>query len=190
MSNNNREINIKRRPYFCIHNKLKYCCKECGGSRICCHGRYKQFCTQCPSSDICRHRKQQRLCKECDGSSLCRHGNTILTCKICKKDPSEVKCKHDKVNYCIQCYKTKEMNRIIQENINKRMKEWDVYFVKKHDSVKYCNEWCFYISDQDEIKKLRCDKCKQIELIRRSKINMEKDNTFNHALDFLIDALS
>ena len=49
------------------------------------------------------------------------------------------------------------MNRIVQENINKRMKEWDVYFVKKHDSVKYCNEWCFYISDQDNIKKLRCD---------------------------------
>ena len=33
--------------YYCIHGKIKYCCKECGGSQICEHNKSKYRCKKC-----------------------------------------------------------------------------------------------------------------------------------------------
>ena len=31
----------------CIHEKRKYDCKECGGSKYCSHGKCKSYCKEC-----------------------------------------------------------------------------------------------------------------------------------------------
>ena len=38
------------RDYICIHGKIKYFCKECGGSQICEHDRIKYACKECKGS--------------------------------------------------------------------------------------------------------------------------------------------
>ena len=57
---------IKSKKY-CIHNRRKSQCKECGGSQICIHNRRKS------------------RCKECGGGSICIHQIERTNCKICKK---------------------------------------------------------------------------------------------------------
>ena len=42
-----REISNKINNYKCIHNKRKYCCKDCGGSQICQHNKRKYYCKLC-----------------------------------------------------------------------------------------------------------------------------------------------
>ena len=42
-----REISNKIGNYNCIHNKTKYCCKDCGGAQICQHKRRKYYCKIC-----------------------------------------------------------------------------------------------------------------------------------------------
>ena len=33
------DINNINNNYICIHNKIKYCCKECDGSQLCIHNK-------------------------------------------------------------------------------------------------------------------------------------------------------
>ena len=45
--------------YYCIHEKLKYFCKDCGGSQICSRNKRKQQCKLCKDSDICKHNRYE-----------------------------------------------------------------------------------------------------------------------------------
>ena len=183
--------NVKPRssfPYFCNHDRLKYCCIECGGSRICSHGKYKQYCKECNGSGLCVHDKRIHMCKDCGGNYLCRHGNRRSSCTLCKEDSRERQCKHNKVHFCRTCHVEKEMDRLMQEKKKNIIDKWKSNFIINHIMVKNCNEWCFYISDQDEIKKLRCRECKRMDLINN--LNMkrnDKDTIFDQHLDFLIN---
>lgn len=49
----------------CVHDKLKYLCKECGGAGICEHGRIKSTCKPCGGWRICIHNKQKYSCMDC-----------------------------------------------------------------------------------------------------------------------------
>ena len=69
--------------YICIHGKIKYFCKECGGSQICKHDRIKYACKKCKGSLYCMHNKQKQKCKECGGSQICIHNKQQQQCKEC-----------------------------------------------------------------------------------------------------------
>ena len=87
--------------YFCIHGKLKYYCRECGGSQICEHDRIKHACKKCKGSLYCVHNRQKQRCKECGGSQICIHNNQKQQCKEC--GGSQI-CEHGKQKAsCKEC---------------------------------------------------------------------------------------
>lgn len=210
-----KEIVIKSqlRKYYCQHNKLKYCCIKCGGSRLCIHGNYKQYCRNCGGTGLCCHGKYKQNCTICNGLGICCHNNIIRHCKECKdnaiclhgkncfwcKECTEIRklkiksCKHGKIKkLCLDCFEErKNTAKIIEKNA---IDKWQVEYVIKNQHFFNCNEWCFYLSNQDEIKKLRCFKCKQNDqnfvLNKKycTRIEMDKDN--DKYLDVLINILT
>ena len=92
----------KRNKYFCIHNRSKYTCNECGGSSLCIHNRRKNHCKDCVvgvvetsnlgkkrkhdqscsgGSGVCQHGRIKSQCKDCGGSGVCHHGRRKRQCK-------------------------------------------------------------------------------------------------------------
>jgi len=59
----------KKRGY-CIHDRQKSKCKDCGGASVCVHGRRKRQCKECGGAGICPHGRQRSQCKECGGASI------------------------------------------------------------------------------------------------------------------------
>ena len=88
--------------YKCPHNKLKYTCKECGGSQICLHNRAKSQCKECCGGSICPHNRVKSVCKECGGGSqICQHNRIKYTCKEC--GGSQI-CPHNRIkSRCKEC---------------------------------------------------------------------------------------
>ena len=68
---------------ICIHDRVKYMCKECGGKGICEHNRVKYTCKECGGKGICKHDKQKHFCKECGGKGICPNGKDKSYCKEC-----------------------------------------------------------------------------------------------------------
>ena len=111
----------------CPHGKIKYICKECGGSRICQHGKQKHMCRECKGSGICEHNKFKHVCKICKGSAVCKHSKIKKYCRecdgsaLCKSVWCETAGNKKYEGYCLRCciyirpdikvsrnYKTKE----------------------------------------------------------------------------------
>ena len=69
--------------HFCIHDKPRSLCKECGGSSLCRHGRLRPECKECGGSGICEHNRRRSQCKECGGSQICEHGRQRYQCLPC-----------------------------------------------------------------------------------------------------------
>ncbi len=91
--------NMKK--YHCEHGKVKYLCKDCGGSQICEHGKCKYQCKECGGSGICDHRKRKSRCKECGGFEICEHGKRKDSCKKCGGSGI---CEHGKQkSHCKEC---------------------------------------------------------------------------------------
>ena len=70
----------------CLHNRIKYICKECGGSSICPHNREKSRCKECGGSQICSHNRRKSQCKEC----LANKDNTIPEIEEYSKEEYEI----------------------------------------------------------------------------------------------------
>ena len=86
---------------ICIHNRVKYTCKECGGKGICQHDKQKRFCKECGGKGICPHGKDKSYCKECGGSQICPHSRQKRQCKDCG---GKGICQHGKQKYhCKEC---------------------------------------------------------------------------------------
>uniref|UniRef100_A0A0G4FN44 CBM20 domain-containing protein n=1 Tax=Chromera velia CCMP2878 TaxID=1169474 RepID=A0A0G4FN44_9ALVE len=68
---------------LCLHGRVRYRCKDCGGKSICEHGRQRRHCKECGGSSICVHGRRRYECKECGGSSICVHGRQRYHCKDC-----------------------------------------------------------------------------------------------------------
>jgi len=86
---------------FCLHNKRKSNCKDCKGGSVCQHNKLKSNCKECGSSSFCIHKKYKIFCKECDGSSICIHNIHKINCKECGGSSF---CIHNKYKaYCIDC---------------------------------------------------------------------------------------
>jgi hypothetical protein len=94
-----RELN--KTKYNCEHNKLKYRCKECGGSQICIHDKNRAVCKECKGIGLCQHNRQKSRCKECGGSQICEHNNVKCVCKEC--GGSQI-CEHKRLKHqCKEC---------------------------------------------------------------------------------------
>jgi hypothetical protein len=59
-----------------VHMKIRYQCKECGGSSICQHGRLKYNKTKCKEClqegityGLCIHKKRRTVCVECKAAA-------------------------------------------------------------------------------------------------------------------------
>jgi len=126
IDNSDTGSNKKRRKYCppprCSHGRIKYECKECGGSKICSHNRIKYTCKQCRiekeelkelgldhilKSKIptrikpCRHGLQKVDCKDCKGRVKCPHDKKKNQCKECNGSSL---CLHNKIKWdCKQC---------------------------------------------------------------------------------------
>ena len=86
---------------ICEHNKRKECCKDCGGSQICEHGKIRHSCTACGGGSICEHKRVRTYCKECRGGSICEHGKRKSICKDCGGGSI---CDHGRERrYCREC---------------------------------------------------------------------------------------
>jgi hypothetical protein len=89
---------------ICIHDKVKNSCKKCGGSRFCIHEKEKTTCKDCGGSQICLHNKVKSKCKDCKGGSICLHDKIRSTCNICSKSKF---CIHEKIKQiCKECHGT------------------------------------------------------------------------------------
>jgi len=85
----------------CLHNKIKYGCRECKGGGICKHNIRKYRCKECKGGGVCEHNKVRSICKKCKGSSICQHNICRALCKECKG--SQI-CEHNKHRfYCVEC---------------------------------------------------------------------------------------
>ena len=92
-----------KRPkkYTCEHGRLKYTCKDCGGSAICKHGRQKWSCKDCGGVSICEHGRYKTQCKDCGGSAICKHDRLKAQCKECG---GSAICEHGRSKYtCKKC---------------------------------------------------------------------------------------
>jgi hypothetical protein len=69
----------------CLHNRIKYICKECGGGSICQHLKFRSRCKECGGgSGIYQHLKFRSRCKECGGGSgIYQHLKFRSRCKEC-----------------------------------------------------------------------------------------------------------
>ena len=67
---------------ICEHGRLRYRCKECGGSQSA-STVVRSRCKECGGSQICEHGRRRCECKECGGSQICEHGRVRSKCKEC-----------------------------------------------------------------------------------------------------------
>jgi hypothetical protein len=120
----------------CIHDKIKYYCKDCGGKGICEHNRRKHNCKECGGSQICEHNKRKSDCKECDGSQICEHNKLKSYCKECG---GKGICKHNKQK---SCCKDCGGSQICEHNKRKsECKECGGSQICEHNKLKsYCKE--------------------------------------------------
>ena len=85
----------------CVHGRRKRQCKECGGAGICQHNRQRSQCKECGGVSICPHRRRRTMCKECGGAHICRHGREKSKCKECGGISL---CSHDRIkSQCKEC---------------------------------------------------------------------------------------
>jgi hypothetical protein len=97
-----------RKPQRCQHGRVRYYCRDCGGSQICQHDKYKRNCKACHGGQICAHDRFRKSCRECNKGALCEHGKFRYRCRVCggngicvhKKTKS--RCRMCSVNtYCV-----------------------------------------------------------------------------------------
>ena len=67
----------------CEHGRVRYSCKDCGGSGNCEHGRERSKCKDCGGSGICEHGRHRYNCKDCGGGGMCEHGRRRSQCVDC-----------------------------------------------------------------------------------------------------------
>ncbi len=152
----------------CIHNRIKYQCKECKGGSICIHDRIKSQCKNCGGSQICEHNRIKSQCKNCGGSKICIHNRIKSQCKdcggsqICAHNKRKSRCKdcggsqiciHDKIksqcnlcainrnNFCKICnlYLTKKTNKICSVCDENSYKKTKEYELKEFLETFYDN---------------------------------------------------
>jgi hypothetical protein len=164
----------------CGHGKLKYNCKECGGSRLCKHEKLKYNCNDCGGSGLCKHGKRISRCKKCGGSAFCEHGKEKHGCVICND------CGHGKLKYyCRECdgsafcehgknksiCKECEGSAFCEHGKNKRYcKECDGSAFCEHGKQKrYCKECNGSAFCEHEKQKTRCKECHGSQICKHDK---------------------
>uniref|UniRef100_A0A0G4HLY7 TNFR-Cys domain-containing protein n=1 Tax=Chromera velia CCMP2878 TaxID=1169474 RepID=A0A0G4HLY7_9ALVE len=95
---------------FCMHQRQRSKCKECGGSQVCAHGRIRSECKQCKGKSICEHGKRRTRCRDCGGGSFCEHAKRRDHCRICRPENF---CQHGKriestMRACRDCAESSE----------------------------------------------------------------------------------
>jgi hypothetical protein len=82
--NHNRCIhkNSPTKARKCVHNHVRYTCRECKGPGICIHGMRKVMCKMCGGSQLCSHDRQKSKCGECK-KTKCKHGTSRTSCHEC-----------------------------------------------------------------------------------------------------------
>ena len=90
----------------CPHDRIKYICKNCEGSKICSHNKRKSQCRDCGGGSICSHNKQKSNCKQCNGDKYYCHECEIgFSCKSALKSHYNSKRHHDTYNRLInECF--------------------------------------------------------------------------------------
>ena len=63
--NTKRVKKIPRCPKCIAAGKVRYHCRQCGGTGICIHGRKKHYCKECGGSQVCKHGRRKSNCKFC-----------------------------------------------------------------------------------------------------------------------------
>jgi hypothetical protein len=160
---------------FCIHDRQKSNCKECGGSSICIHDRRKSTCKDCGGSSICIHDRMKNTCKDCGGSSICIHDRMKNTCKEC--GGSSI-CIHDRQkSTCKEC----------SPDSNAFCKSCRLFIVSKKN-----NHLCSYCNP-DSSSRQRTKENQIQELLIKENISFVNNKTFTNDCclkyrpDFLID---
>lgn len=95
------EIDAKKTPKKCPHNKDKRRCRICGGSSFCIHDKRKENCRECKGVGICEHDKRKSRCRQCNGNEICPHNKQKENCRAC--NGSQI-CPHNKrKSLCHRC---------------------------------------------------------------------------------------
>jgi hypothetical protein len=164
----------------CGHGKLKYNCKECGGSRLCKHEKLKYNCNDCGGSGLCKHGKRISRCEKCGGSAFCEHGKEKHGCVICND------CGHGKLKYyCRECdgsafcehgknksiCKECDGSAFCEHGKNKRYcKECDGSAFCEHGKQKrYCKECDGSAFCEHGKQKTRCKECHGSQICKHDK---------------------
>ena len=67
----------------CPHGRVRYQCKECGGSQICEHGRLRSICKECGGASICEHGRVRSHARSAVGHQSASTVVSALQCKEC-----------------------------------------------------------------------------------------------------------
>jgi len=140
---------------FCIHNRRKSYCKECGGASICEHNRQKSRCKECGGASICLHNREKSYCKECGGASICQHNRRKSYCKECGGASI---CEHNRIkSQCKECGGAS----ICQHNREKsKCKECGGASICQHNRIKsQCKECGGASICEHNRQKSRCKEC-------------------------------
>ena len=86
---------------YCIHDRRRSLCIECGGSQICTHNRQRAHCIECGGSQICEHDRERNKCKDCGGSSICKHNKPRSQCVEC--GGSQICIHNIRRSQCVNC---------------------------------------------------------------------------------------
>jgi len=120
-------------------DKILKTCIKCRNSKIksrdkcrCIHDRIKYYCKDCNGSSFCQHNKRKSTCKDCNGSEICQHNIRRAECKICN-DPIDITIK---MMIKGSKKKDKKYNRYDELNFI------DYLFVK--NLINSCNDKCYY----------------------------------------------
>jgi len=163
---------------LCPHKKIKYKCRDCGGSGFCIHKKDKQKCLDCGGSAMCIHKKEKFYCRDCNGSGFCEHGNRKYICKDCNGNGI---CIHNKLKQsCIDCGGG---SICIHKKEKRFCIECDGSAICKHKKMKrYCRECDGSAFCEHKKEKTRCKLCYDaVDITIKSMLNCSKtsDKKYN-----------
>ena len=140
---NLRMCKICHHHLYCIHNRIKYRCKDCE-TGLCIHNRNKYKCKDCDTG-YCEHNKRKDNCIECSPQYKCIHNKHKDGCKKCCNNPIHKTFK----NMLSSKYSDLERNREFDLDMDFL---YDMYY-----NIHYEEPCCYYCNVFLQFKEYRSD---------------------------------
>lgn len=127
---------VKKKRKRCIHSRLVYYCRPCGGKGTCEHNSNKSRCSICNGAHVCPHGRPRSRCKKCNGGEICSHGIVKSSCRHC----GTLYCEHGKQRY--HCYECRGAGICVHDKRRSHCRECDGVVFCEHDRQRHVCKEC------------------------------------------------